>query len=116
MFSIIMPVYNNISTLDMAINSVLEQTDRDFELIIVDDGSIDGSYDRCKFYAKQDSRIHVCQTPHQGVSAARNRGIHEATGNIVLFIDSDDYWESNLLEAVDVYRSGVLYLFGFKTN
>ncbi len=116
MFSIIMPVYNSISTLDAAINSILAQTRGDFELLIVDDGSTDGSYDRCVSLASQDSRIRVYQNPHGGVSAARNRGIDEATGDIMLFIDSDDYWETNLLEAADTHQPNVCRLFGFKTN
>lgn len=116
MFSIIMPVYNSILTLDMAINSILAQTRGDFELIIVDDGSTDGSYDRCVFFSMQDSRIRVYKNPHGGVSAARNRGIDEAKGDIVLFIDSDDFWKPNLLENANEISSGVYTLFGFYTN
>ncbi len=116
MFSVIMPVYNNRHTLDAAVRSVLGQTVSDLELIIVDDGSTDGSYEKSAELAEKDRRIRVFQNPHGGVSAARNRGIDEATGDILLFLDSDDYWEPDLLESAGEIGHGTYKLFGFKTN
>lgn len=115
MFSIIMPVYNCVSTVDRAIKSVCAQTREDFELIIVDDGSTDDSYEKCVSYEKMDSRIRVYKNQHSGVSSARNRGIDEAKGEIILFIDSDDFWESTLLENAGDVKNGIYKLFGFRT-
>ncbi len=115
MFSIIMPVYNCVSTVDRAIESVCAQTWKDFELIIVDDGSTDGSYEKCVYYEKMDSRIHVYKNQHGGVSSARNRGIDESNGEIILFIDSDDFWESTLLENAGDIKNNTYKLFGSRT-
>lgn len=100
-FSIIMPVFNTEKYLDKAINSILNQTFKDFELILIDDCSKDSSYDVCLKYAKQDNRIFLIKNNiNIGVSFTRNRGLEVAKGIYVTFIDSDDYIAFNLLEEV----------------
>lgn len=88
--SVIIPVYQCFSYLPACISSVLSQTFSDFELILVDDGSDDGSEKLCDFYAAADSRIQVIHQRNKGVSAARNTGIAASHGYYLLFIDSDD--------------------------
>lgn len=87
--TIIIPVYND-SFLTEALNSVLNQTYRHLEIIIIDDGSTDGSEKICDEYAKKDSRIFVVHQQNKGLSAARNAGLDIATGEMVVFLDSDD--------------------------
>lgn len=88
--SVIMPVYNVQSRISMAIESVINQTYNNLELILVNDGSLDKSGEICDYYAKQDNRIKVIHQENLGVSAARNRGIEESTGKYINFIDADD--------------------------
>lgn len=96
-FSIICPVYNAGNYLKTAIESVLYQNYMFWELILIDDGSTDGSGNLCDDYAKKDQRIRVIHGKNQGVSAARNAGINLACGEWILFLDSDDYFEKNAL-------------------
>ncbi len=90
LLSIIVPVYNTEEYLDNCIQSVLNQTWQDWELILINDGSTDRSGVICEQYAAIDSRIHVIHTSNHGQSAARNKGIEEANGKYITFIDSDD--------------------------
>lgn len=87
-FSVIIPTYNREAVLARAIESVLSQSFQNFELIVVDDGSTDGTTELLKQYP----RINYIKTTNQGVSAARNRGISMATGEWICFLDSDDEW------------------------
>lgn len=96
--SIIMPVYNSMDYLEDSIGSVLEQTYKDFELIIIDDGSKDDSFKICEDFAKKDDRIKVVHVENQGVSAARNLGISMSTGKYIRFMDADDTFLENSLE------------------
>lgn len=89
--SIIIPVYNREKTLEYCLNSVLQQTISDFEVIIIDDGSTDSSVNICKSYALKDNRIHYFYKANGGVSSARNLGISKARGKWITFVDSDDY-------------------------
>lgn len=99
--SIIIPVYNPGKYFDDCVNSVLKQTYKDWELLLVDDGSTDGTEDKCKEYSKNDNRIKYLVSNHGGVAHARNVGISEATGEYLLFMDNDDYWkEETLLQSV----------------
>ncbi len=91
-FSIIIPVYNVEDYLDQCVESVLSQTYRDFELILVDDGSPDRSGAMCDRWAEKDARVTVIHKKNGGLSSARNRGIEQASGDYLLFLDSDDYW------------------------
>lgn len=99
--SIIVPVYNAESTLNVCVDSILCQTYRNFELLLIDDGSKDKSSIICDDYAKQDSRIRVFHKENGGVSSARNLGIDNARGEWVTFIDSDDYIEPNFLSSYE---------------
>lgn len=96
-FSIIIPVYNVENYLERCIQSVLNQSYRDIEIILVDDGSTDSSPKLCDVYEKQDSRIHVIHKKNGGLSDARNAGISVAKGEYILFLDSDDFISSDCL-------------------
>ena len=98
MFSIIMPVYNAEKFLATAIESVLEQTYKDFELILIDDGSIDRSADICDEYVARDNRVRVIHKENGGICKGRNLGISIATGDYIGFMDNDDLIESNMLQ------------------
>lgn len=88
--SIIIPIYNEEAYLHRCVQSVISQTHRDLEIILVDDGSTDNSADICDRFAKQDSRIRVIHQDNQGLSAARNAGLDIATSDYIQFVDSDD--------------------------
>ena len=88
--SIIIPVYNNENYLRPALQSVLAQTYPDFEVLVIDDGSTDGSLAICREFAQKDDRLRVIQKENGGVSSARNRGLEEAAGQYIAFVDGDD--------------------------
>ena len=96
--SIIIPVYNVQEYLNSCIDSILNQSFTDFELILIDDGSTDGSGDICNDYQGKDFRIRVIHQSNLGVSSARNRGIDEAKGEYICFIDSDDLLRDTYLD------------------
>ncbi len=95
-FSVIMPLYNKAPYVCKAVESVMEQTYKDWELVVVDDGSTDGSGDAVK--PVNDSRIRLIRQENSGVSAARNRGVAESTAPYICFLDADDWWEPTFLE------------------
>lgn len=99
MISIIVPVYNVEKYIRKCIESILSQTYPDWELILIDDGSKDNSRIICDEYAQKDNRIISVHQINAGVSAARNKGIEFSTGDYITFIDSDDWVDSNYLEA-----------------
>lgn len=113
-FSIIVPVYNTEQFLDKCVSSILAQTYKDFELILVDDGSPDNCPQMCDKYAQSDSRIKVLHKKNGGVSSARNLGISVARGTYIWFVDSDDYIEpfslQRLFEVQNSYNAE-LYVF-----
>lgn len=88
--SVIVPVFNNAAYVGKCIESILNQSFADFELIIIDDGSTDESFEICSKYEKRDKRVHVIKQANNGVSSARNRGLEIAKGKFVAFVDSDD--------------------------
>jgi len=88
--SVIIPVYNASQYLQRCVDSVLNQSFDDIEVILVDDGSIDSSSEICDRFAKDDERVKVVHQSNQGVSAARNRGLSYATGTWLSFVDADD--------------------------
>lgn len=94
--SIIIPVYNAETYLKKCVRSIMEQTLREFELLLIDDGSTDGSSALCDQYAQQDSRVVVIHQPNAGVSAARNQGIAYAKGDYIGFVDADDWIEPDM--------------------
>lgn len=98
MISIIIPIYNVASYLNECIQSIINQTHKDFECILVDDGSSDGSEKICDQWKTKDNRIKVIHQTNQGVSSARNRGLSVAKGEYIAFIDSDDWVDTIYLE------------------
>lgn len=91
-FSIIIPVYNSSKYIEKCIDSILRQKFVDFEVILIDDGSTDDSVEIISKYLKKYSFLKLIRQRNNGVSAARNRGLKNAKGKYVLFMDSDDYW------------------------
>lgn len=109
--SIIIPVYNAQEYLDDCIKSVLGQTYKNFEVILIDDGSLDKSLKICNGYSEWDNRIIVIHKENGGVSSARNMGLDVAKGDYILFVDSDDYIAEDYIEShinfdADVVVSG----------
>lgn len=98
--SIIIPVFNKEQYIDASIESVLNQTFADFEVILVNDGSTDGSRIKCDYFARKDARIKVIHQKNQGVSSARNHGVQVATGKYIGFVDCDDTLEADMYETL----------------
>lgn len=111
MFSVIIPLYNKESTIKEAIESVLKQEFTEFELIIVNDGSTDDSYNIASSF--KDSRIQLFGQQNKGVSSARNYGISKSKFNFIAFLDGDDLWETNFLKemyyCITAFPDAVLY-------
>lgn len=100
-FSVVIPVYNTVHELERCVGSITEQTFRDFEIVLVDDGSRDGSGELCDALSLKDNRIKVIHKENSGCSEARNTGIRAATGEYLIFVDSDDMWDDkNALEEI----------------
>jgi len=116
--SIIVAVYNIEKWLPKCVDSLLEQTYKDFQLILVDDGSSDGSAKICDYYAKQDGRIEVIRQKNGGLSKARNSGIEFANGEFLCFVDGDDFCEKDMLQiAMENFSEDVdIVAFGFYIN
>lgn len=98
LISVIIPVYNTEIYLRRCINSVLNQSYKHLEIILIDDGSSDGSGKICDEYQMKDNRIKVIHQENAGQAAARNRGLDAANGNYIAFVDSDDYIEADMME------------------
>lgn len=114
-FSVIVPVYKAEGYLEQCVESVLQQTYTDFELILVDDGSPDRCPEMCDELAEKDSRIKVLHKENGGASSARNAGLDIASGEYIMFLDSDDYWndENALQEVYDKAKFGTdIVIFG----
>ena len=103
LISIIVPVYNVEKYLEECLNSIISQTYTNLEIILVDDGSTDGSSYICDKYSAMDPRIIVCHQNNKGLSAARNIGLLKAKGEFIGFIDSDDWIEKDMYESL--YKS-----------
>lgn len=100
--SVIVPVYNVEKYLNRCVDSILNQTFEDFELILVNDGSPDNCGNICDEYAQKDNRVKVIHKKNGGVSSARNAGIDTAQGEYIMFVDSDDWINENMLN--DMYN------------
>lgn len=96
--TIIIPVYNAQSYLSETLESIISQTYKNLDIIVIDDGSSDGSAVICDEYSKKDKRIRVLHTENKGLASARNLGLSTAKGSFVLFVDSDDWIEPNTIE------------------
>lgn len=103
LISIVVPIYNVEKYLKKCIDSIINQTYKNLEIILVDDGSPDNCPKICDDYAKLDSRIKVIHKKNGGLSDARNNGIKNSTGKYISFIDSDDYIEQNMIE--ELYKA-----------
>lgn len=100
-YSVIIPVYNAVHTIGRCLDSFLNQIPADAELLVVDDGSEDGSSELCGWYAESCPSIRFFRKENGGVSSARNLGLDHAEGEYILFADSDDYAEHNYWQVVD---------------
>ena len=110
--SVIVPVYKAETTLCRCVDSILSQTYRDLEVILVDDGSPDSSGAICDAFAEADSRVRVIHQKNRGVAAARNSGLDLASGDYITFVDSDDYIDKtmylSMMNIVDEYECDVV--------
>lgn len=112
MISIIIPMYNAEKYIEECLNSIVSQSDDNFEVIIVDDGSTDFGKEKCFHFIKSDSRIKYLYQDNAGVSEARNTGIMQAQGEWICFLDADDYFLEDALKKVRPYlthKTNVLY-------
>lgn len=116
--SVIVPVYNQEKYLDECIESIINQSYNNLEIILVDDGSTDNSLEICKKYKKQDKRIKLIHKENGGLSSSRNAGLKEATGDYIMFCDSDDYFLPDtvkLMEA-EITKKDADYVIGNYIN
>ena len=98
--TVIVPVYNIATYIEECINSILNQTFKELEIMIIDDGSIDGSSEICDKFAVNDKRVKVIHQENIGVVAARGVGVNAASGQYISFIDGDDWIESDMIESL----------------
>lgn len=106
--SVIVPIYNTEKYLNKCIESIINQTYKELEIILIDDGSSDSSADMCDNWAQKDKRIMVQHKPNGGLSDARNAGITLSTGEFIMFVDSDDF--------IDIHTIADLYKIQSSTN
>ena len=105
MISVIVPVYNVETYLEECLDSIQNQTYTDFEVLLVNDGSTDGSKAICERYCKENRHFHLLNQENQGLSAARNKGVEISTGEYIVFVDSDDIIKTNYLEKLMQYMT-----------
>ena len=112
LLSVIVPIYNAEFYLHKCIDSILAQTFREFELILVNDGSTDSSGKICDQYEKRDKRVRVCHTKNRGAVVARKTGIDRAKGRYIGFVDADDYIEPKMFESMlrGIEKSGADFI------
>jgi glycosyltransferase involved in cell wall biosynthesis len=116
-FSLIIPIYNLELFLEDCLSSILSQTFENFEIILINDGSVDNSFEICNFYKKKDKRVFVYNLENEGVSKARNLGIDYAKGKYIWFIDGDDWIESEaLLKLYKLTENNSVDIFSFFYN
>ena len=119
LFSIIIPAYNASKYISECINSIINQTSDNYELIIIDDGSTDNTLEICNEVAKKNDRIKVIHQDNKGVSITRARGVAEAKGEYLVFCDSDDMLYSETLKylenVINKYKADVI-TFGVTSN
>lgn len=105
--SIVIPVYNAELTLEGCLESVKNQSYKNLEILIINDGSVDRTLEICEMYAAKDSRIKIFTQRNKGVSSARNLGIENASGEYLAFVDADDYIEKNMFKCLhQMYQDG----------
>lgn len=118
--SIVVPIYNTERYLDRCIDSIVNQTYRNLEILLIDDGSPDRCPQMCDEWAKKDSRIYVIHKHNEGLAMARNTGIDHATGDYICFFDSDDYVDSHTIERAvgnaETYHSDIVCYGMYRVN
>lgn len=116
-FSIIVPLYNKAEYVGKTLSSIFDQTCTDYEVIVIDDGSTDNSYEEVCRVAKGYAQCRIVRQSNSGVAAARNKGVELAQGEYVCFLDADDWWESTFLEEMErlttVYPGAGMYGTGY---
>ena len=105
MVSVIVPIYNVEEFLEECLESIRNQTYTNIEVILVNDGSTDGSIEICERFCQQDNRFKLLTQENQGLSAARNRGVKESIGEYIMFVDSDDVVKENIVEVLFFYMN-----------
>ncbi len=103
--SIVMPVYNAEKFIERTLNNIMAQTLKEYEIILVNDGSRDGSGEICDRYSKLDKRVHTIHQKNSGAAVARNNGLKAAQGEYVIFLDSDDSFDPSMLE--EMYENAI---------
>ena len=98
LISVIMPIYNAQDRLEKSLESILNQSYRDIELILINDGSRDSSLEICRAYKARDERIVLLDIPNSGPGAARNKGLSRAGGEYIVFVDADDHIKEDFFE------------------
>lgn len=116
LISIIVPVYNAENSIQKCINSILSQNYKEFELIIVNDGSTDKTEEICKQLSITDKRIKIYNQHNGGVSSARNHGLKRSNGEYIVFIDSDDMVDTNYIETLMAFKNYDLVIASFKNS
>ena len=96
--TVIIPVYNTEKYLERCLNGIVDQTYRNLEILLIDDGSTDSSGDICRSFAEKDDRITVLKKENGGQASARNLGLDRMTGKYVAFVDSEDYVSPDYIE------------------
>ena len=104
MISVIVPIYKVEKHLKKCINSIAEQTNRNIEIILVNDGSPDGCPEICNEFAKKDSRIKVINKKNGGLVSARKAGLAAASGEYIAFVDGDDYLKPTAMEIIEFHQ------------
>lgn len=112
--TVVIPVYNTENYLDACVSSVVNQTYKNLQILLIDDGSPDSSPQRCEEWAKRDSRITVIHKKNEGLGMARNTGIAYAEGNFLCFLDSDDYLAPETIELARKEKADVV-IYGFQS-
>ncbi len=116
-FSLIIPIYNAQSYIEKCVSSILAQTYSDFEILLIDDGSVDNSPKICDELAKLDTRISVFHKKNAGVSSARNTGIAHTKGDYIMFVDADDTLQNDVLGvATEIMEQGGVDVISFGVN
>ena len=117
-FSVVIPLYNKEHYIEATIRSVLNQTCRDFEVLVVDDGSRDNSLALARKF--ESDRVRIIPQENQGVSVARNTGIRNARGEFICFLDADDEWRPDYLATIDdltvKYPESAIFVTAYAVN
>ena len=112
-FSIIVPMYNSSDWMEQCIHSIKNQTYKNFDCFLIDDGSTDNTAISCQNMIKDDTRFKLICKPNGGVSSARNKGLEQAEGDYIIFVDSDDCIEENLLDEINRISKGEIVQYNF---